>query len=158
MVPSALVLLPRLPLTRHGKVDRQALPAPESSSADHFAPRSEMERTIAHVWSEALNVESVGIDQNFFDLGGHSLLMVKVHRRLKETLNCELSLMDMFKYPTINSLAQHVNGESDEKSFQHIHERLQKRDAARKQRQSNLDTVSGAPVSDPDPKSIAISN
>ena len=145
MVPGAIVVLPRLPLTRHGKVDRQALPAPESLEnnpiADHFPPGSEMERAIAHVWSEALNVERVGIDQNFFDLGGHSLLMIKVHRRLKETLQCELSLVDMFRYSTIRSLAQHLNGEQEETLFQHIHERLQKRDAALKQRQSETRVV-----------------
>jgi len=140
MVPSAIVLLPRLPLTRHGKVDRQALPAPESlenkTDTDHSPPHSEIEREIARVWNNALSVENLGMNENFFDLGGHSLLMVKVHRQLKEIFDYQLSLVDMFRYPTIRSLAQHLNGDDEETSFQRIHERVQSRGTALQERRT----------------------
>ncbi|HEX6862666.1 MAG TPA: beta-ketoacyl synthase N-terminal-like domain-containing protein, partial [Thermoanaerobaculia bacterium] len=109
MVPSAVVPLDRLPRTPHGKVDRKALPAPErvrpELEAAYAAPKSELERIIAAVWQEALAVETVGIHDNFFDLGGHSLLLARVHARLKEVLARDLSLVDLFKNPTVSSLA-----------------------------------------------------
>ncbi|HET9185583.1 MAG TPA: amino acid adenylation domain-containing protein, partial [Solirubrobacterales bacterium] len=109
MVPAAFVFLPALPLSPNGKVDARALPAPErvrpELAAAYAAPKSELERIIAAVWQEALGVETVGIHDNFFDLGGHSLLLAKVHARLKEVLERELSLVDLFKNPTVSSLA-----------------------------------------------------
>ncbi len=109
MVPAAFVFLPALPLSPNGKVDVRALPAPErvrpELAAAYAAPKSELERIIAAVWREALGVETVGIHDNFFDLGGHSLLLAKVHARLKEVLGRELSLVDLFKNPTVSALA-----------------------------------------------------
>ncbi len=109
MVPSAFVVLPALPLSPNGKVDLRALPAPErvrpELEAAYAAPKSELERIIAAVWLEALGVEKVGIHDNFFDLGGHSLLLAKVHARLREVLERDLSLVDLFKNPTVSSLA-----------------------------------------------------
>jgi len=109
MVPSAFVFLPSLPLSPNGKVDWKALPAPErvrpELEAAYAAPKSELERIIAAVWQEALAVEKVGIHDNFFDLGGHSLLLAKVHARLREVLERDLSLVDLFKNPTVASLA-----------------------------------------------------
>ncbi|HLL83070.1 MAG TPA: amino acid adenylation domain-containing protein, partial [Longimicrobium sp.] len=87
MVPSAFVTLERLPLTPNGKVDRRALPAPEyAGSAVHTAPRDETEQRIARVWAEVLGVEEVGVEDNFFDLGGDSLLLMRVYTRLGDTL------------------------------------------------------------------------
>jgi hypothetical protein len=110
MVPSALVVLEALPLTQNGKLDRQALPAPEQSRSGvergFVAPRSELERAIAAVWKEVLGLERVGIHDNFFDLGGHSLLMVRLHHRLREVLPRDHSLMDLFGYPTVSALAE----------------------------------------------------
>ncbi len=109
MVPAAFVFLPALPVSPNGKVDAKALPAPErlrpELAATYAAPQSELERIIAAVWQEALAVEKVGIHDNFFDLGGHSLLLAKVHTRLREVLERELSLVDLFKNPTVSSLA-----------------------------------------------------
>ncbi len=109
MVPSAFVVLAALPLSPNGKVDARALPAPErlrpELEAAYAAPKSELERIIAVVWQEALGVEKVGIHDNFFDLGGHSLLLAKVHSRLREVLERDLSLVDLFKNPTVSSLA-----------------------------------------------------
>ncbi|MFY9825408.1 MAG: amino acid adenylation domain-containing protein, partial [Thermoanaerobaculia bacterium] len=114
MIPSALVTLPALPLTLNGKVDLGRLPVPDrarpSLASAYSAPRSELERTITAVWQEELRVEAVGIDDNFFDLGGHSLRMAKVHARLKEALGREISLIELFQYPTVSSLARHLSG------------------------------------------------
>jgi amino acid adenylation domain-containing protein len=114
MVPGALVTLPALPLTLNGKVDRGLLPAPDRArpalASAYSAPRSELERTITALWQEELNVETVGVDDNFFDLGGHSLRMARVHARLKEALGREISLIELFQYPTISSLARHLSG------------------------------------------------
>jgi amino acid adenylation domain-containing protein len=112
MVPAALVFLDSLPRNAHGKLDTARLPAPERTrpelAAAYAAPRSELERAIAAVWSAALELESVGLDDNFFDLGGHSLLMAKVHARLVESLGPEVPLIELFQYPTVGSLARHL--------------------------------------------------
>ncbi|HEX6200382.1 MAG TPA: beta-ketoacyl synthase N-terminal-like domain-containing protein, partial [Thermoanaerobaculia bacterium] len=120
MVPAAFVFLPSLPLGPSGKVDAAALPDPPAERAAggaYRAPRSELERRIAEVWARALGVESVGLDDNFFDLGGHSLLLTKVHAELKEELGEDLaaqgralSLIELFQYPTVGSLAAHLAG------------------------------------------------
>jgi amino acid adenylation domain-containing protein len=114
MVPAVLVFLDALPVNANGKVDGARLPAPERTrpelAAAYTAPRSELERTIAGVWREALQVESVGLEDNFFDLGGHSLLMAKVHARLREALGREISLIELFQYPRIGALARHLAG------------------------------------------------
>jgi amino acid adenylation domain-containing protein len=113
MIPLAFVHLRELPLTPNGKVDRKALPGIESirtvASDAYVAPRSGLERDIACVWREMLKVERVGVDDNFFGLGGHSLLMVHVNQRLRELLQRDLSMIEMFKYPTVGALAEHLS-------------------------------------------------
>ncbi|HVF49589.1 MAG TPA: amino acid adenylation domain-containing protein, partial [Pyrinomonadaceae bacterium] len=116
MIPSAFVTLEALPLTPNGKVDRRALPEtdalrPELEEA-YVAPRSELERTVAGVWQEVLNVENVGVHDNFFNLGGHSLLVVQVNSRLREVLQSDVSIIEMFKYPTVSALAEHLSNET----------------------------------------------
>ncbi|MCW5312696.1 amino acid adenylation domain-containing protein [Nostoc sp. KVJ3] len=110
MIPSAFVLLPTLPLTPNGKLDRRSLPTPETLrpelEATYVMPQTQIERAIATIWQKALNIEKIGIHDNFFELGGHSLLMVKVHNQLGELFPTDLSLLDMFRYPTINSLTE----------------------------------------------------
>ncbi len=138
MVPSTFVVLEQLPLTRHGKVDRQALPAPESQrpelQAAYLAPRTKLEEIIAAIWQEVLRVDKVGVNDNFFDLGGHSLLMVQVHSKLRETFSKDISLIEMFRNPTISSLARYFTEEEGQQpALQKAHERAQKRRAARKQ-------------------------
>ncbi len=109
MVPAAFVFLPALPLSPNGKVDVRALPAPERVRPDletaYAAPKSELERIIAAVWQEELKVERVGIHDNFFDLGGHSLLLARVHARLREALARDISLVELFKNSTVSALA-----------------------------------------------------
>ncbi|HEX6289409.1 MAG TPA: amino acid adenylation domain-containing protein [Herpetosiphonaceae bacterium] len=109
MIPSAFVVLDALPLLPNGKIDRRALPAPEelrpSGAAPHAAPRTELEQTIAAVWQAVLHVEQIGAHDNFFDLGGHSLRMLQVQGKLRAALNREISMVDLFRYPTVSALA-----------------------------------------------------
>jgi len=112
MVPSHFVSMGALPLTPNGKIDRGALPAPESSrdkAGEPFAPAAtDLERTIVAVWQEILNVERIGVHDNFFDLGANSLLMMRANSRLQAVLGRSLSLVDMFQNPTIAALAAHL--------------------------------------------------
>jgi amino acid adenylation domain-containing protein len=113
MVPAAFVILDRLPLTATGKLDRAALPPPESLrpglETDFVAPQSEMERRIAAVWCSVLGVERLGVHDNFFDLGGHSLAMVKAVGRLRRELGVEVSVVAAFQHPSIQQLAAHLS-------------------------------------------------
>ncbi len=113
MLPSAVVRLEAFPLTPNGKLDRKALPAPDlvSFEADgpYVAPRSELESLIAGVWREALGVERVGVQDNFFNLGGHSLLLIRVNNQLRKALRMELPVVELFKYPTVSALAEHLS-------------------------------------------------
>ncbi|HLM54812.1 MAG TPA: amino acid adenylation domain-containing protein [Pyrinomonadaceae bacterium] len=115
MIPSAFVTLDALPLTPNGKVDRRRLPETDGARPEleevYVAPRSEIERVIAGVWQEALRIEKVGVHDNFFNLGGHSLLLVQVHSKLREVLQAEVSIIEMFKYPSVSALAEHLSRE-----------------------------------------------
>ena len=114
MVPSAFVVLDRFPLSPNGKVDRGALPAPDGERQlenEFVAPRGRLAATIATVWSDVLGVSRVGAHDNFFDLGGNSLLLVSVHERLQRALDMRFRVVELFQYPTIESLARHFAGE-----------------------------------------------
>jgi amino acid adenylation domain-containing protein len=112
MVPSAFVRVDEMPRTPNGKVDRASLQrlAAEAMRArpGYVAPRTPIERIIAQVWQDVLGVSEVGCADNFFDLGGHSLLVARVHARLREELKVELSMIDLFQFPTIAALAAHI--------------------------------------------------
>lgn len=114
MVPSSFIELPEMPLTDNGKIDRKALPFAGGKElpldVSYEAPREELEQKIADAWQEALNVERVGINDNLFDLGAHSLLVAEVNSRLREVLDREIPLVAMFQYPTIRALAAHLSG------------------------------------------------
>ncbi|WP_164013943.1 non-ribosomal peptide synthetase [Pyxidicoccus trucidator] len=112
MVPSAIAVLPSLPLTSHGKVDRAALPAPEGARAPgapgYVAPRTATEEQLATLWAELLHVERVGVHDDFFDLGGHSLLATQLVSRLRAVMGVEVPLRVLFEAPTLEALARHV--------------------------------------------------
>jgi amino acid adenylation domain-containing protein len=112
MVPAAYVVLDRLPLSPNGKVDRAQLPAPaaEAERAPYAAPRTPMERTLAVVWAEVLGVERVGIHDDFFALGGQSLMAARVVARVREACGAELGLRALFEAPTLAELAAHADG------------------------------------------------
>jgi amino acid adenylation domain-containing protein len=109
MVPTAFVTLDALPLTPSGKVDRKALPAPAASQlvtgGAYAPPSTDLEQQVAAVWRELLRVERVGVNDAFFDLGGHSLLVVQLHAKLRKALGREFSVVDLFQYPTITAFA-----------------------------------------------------
>jgi amino acid adenylation domain-containing protein len=109
MVPSAFVMLPELPLTANGKVDRQRLPASEFDANDlaveFVAPRTPTEETVASIWAKVLKLERVGVLDNFFELGGHSLLATQLMFSLREAFDVELPLRSFFEAPTVSDLA-----------------------------------------------------
>jgi acyl-CoA synthetase (AMP-forming)/AMP-acid ligase II/acyl carrier protein len=112
MVPSAFVVLEALPLTLSGKVDRQALPAPDRfgfrAGSPYAQPRTPVEEQLTKIWKEMLNVARVGIYDNFFDLGGHSLLATRVISRVREVFGVELPLLDLFEEPTVAGFAERL--------------------------------------------------
>jgi amino acid adenylation domain-containing protein len=109
MVPSLWVALTEIPLTPNGKVDRKRLPAPSSSThpvrSAGLSPRNQIEANLAAIWGEVLGLQQVGVRDNFFDLGGHSLRLIRVHSKIREIVDCEVAVIDLFRYPTIESLA-----------------------------------------------------
>lgn len=108
MVPSAIVLLETLPLTLNGKLDRNALPAPSNISwqfEDRSAPQTQAEQALAEIWAQILGLESIGIYDNFFEVGGHSLLAAQVVTRIRNTFQIELPMRCLFEAPTIAVLA-----------------------------------------------------
>jgi amino acid adenylation domain-containing protein len=113
MLPAVLVEVETFPLTPNGKVDRKALPAPEAGRLRRMTqsapPRTQTERTIAAIWQRVLNVDAVGVDDNFFDLGGHSLLIIQVLHQLREAFDTDLTVARMFQYPTVGALAGHID-------------------------------------------------
>jgi len=141
MVPSAFVLLKSLPLTANGKIDRQRLPLPDLTrpqlEATYEAPQTDIEQAIATIWQEMLRVEKVGIYDNFFELGGHSLLIIQVYSKLRGLFK-DLAISDIFKYPTIDSLAKYLSQAQTQQSSSHqSDERAEiRRELMRRQMQS----------------------
>jgi amino acid adenylation domain-containing protein len=115
MVPRTIVALEALPLTRNGKVDHARLPSPERRRG-HSAlqPRTDAERTIAAVWQELLAIDAVGVEDNFFDLGGHSLQLVQVQALLRQRAAVDVTLLDLLRRPTVSGLAALIDGNADE--------------------------------------------
>jgi polyketide synthase PksJ len=107
MIPAIFVLLEKLPLTPNGKVDRKALPEPDMSSlqAVYIAPRNDIEKNLCKIWQDLLGVARVGIEDNFFQLGGNSLLTIKLQSRVNQQFNSNILIADIFTYTTIESLS-----------------------------------------------------
>lgn len=119
MVPSTIVPLPALPLTPNGKIDRKALPAPAAlqpvSSALCDVVMSEPQRRVATIWRDVLRVEQLGVEDNFFDRGGHSLLVVKVHAALRREFQRDITLVDLFQHTTIAAQAALVTADTTDR-------------------------------------------
>jgi hypothetical protein len=113
MVPWVLLAVERLPLTANGKIDVRALPAPEelprSSEDSYVAPRTEVEEVLAGIWSKVLRVERVGARDNFFDMGGNSLLGTQIIARVRNIFEVPMSLRTLFESPTIAHIAALVS-------------------------------------------------
>jgi amino acid adenylation domain-containing protein len=126
MIPSAFMTLKELPLTQNGKVNRQELPTPDKARQEidkfYVAPRNSTEEKIANIWAEILNLEQIGIHENFFDLGGHSLIVTQVISRLRDIFDVEIFVQQIFETPTIADLAviviQKVAEQSDEETLE----------------------------------------
>ena len=116
MIPTRYVLLPTFPITVNGKIDREALPTPSASclisSSDYVAPRTEAERELAEVWADVLNVPRVGIHDDFFALGGSSLLVTRVIAQIADRVKQDIPVRDFFANPTVASIAQHLTAMS----------------------------------------------
>ncbi|MEW6302842.1 MAG: amino acid adenylation domain-containing protein [Verrucomicrobiota bacterium] len=131
MVPASFAWLDKLPLTPNGKADRKALPKPERPRTETSGPgpRTERERAIAKIWHELLRIGSVGLHDNFFDLGGNSLLVVQAQARLREHLGVNLPVVTFFQYPTIAALAGHL-GEHERPPAESLGDRGSRKQAA----------------------------
>jgi acyl-CoA synthetase (AMP-forming)/AMP-acid ligase II/acyl carrier protein len=114
MVPAAFMLLESIPLTPNGKIDRNALPEPDrqrqEASSPYVAPSNDVERVIAETWQDLLALDGIGAHDNFFDIGANSLLMVQAHTALREKLGRPVSLVDLFRFPTVSALAAFLGG------------------------------------------------
>ncbi len=112
MLPAGFMVLDKMPLTPNGKIDRKAISKlsvkidlPEGEFA---APGTQEEKSLTTIWSELLEVEQVGIHNNFFDLGGHSLLLIKMQTKVSKLFNRKISMIELFEHPTIHTLAKHL--------------------------------------------------
>lgn len=110
MVPGVVIALEAFPQTANGKIDRAALPRPEAQRRQFVKAETEQEQQLVEIWQEVLQLEEVGIHDNFFDLGGHSLSIVQVQNKISEELEKEVNIVDLFRYPTINALAKYLSG------------------------------------------------
>ncbi|MCK5942120.1 MAG: hypothetical protein KAI24_09140 [Planctomycetes bacterium] len=132
MVPSHFVALADLPRTPNLKVDRKALPAPEAVAANArrevAAAADDTEDAILGIWKQALGTDDVGVEDNFFDSGGHSILAVKVHREITQRLGVELQVTDLFRFTTVRALARHLQaGKSAPTAAQQAMQRAKQR-------------------------------
>jgi len=122
MVPSSFVLMEKLPLTPNGKVDRRALPSPNETSAEAAAeaeaPLNEVESALAEIWCEVIGVEEVRREDNFFDLGGHSVLVTQMITRVRSGMGVELTLRNVFETPSLGELAQIIDRQLTEQLTQ----------------------------------------
>jgi acyl carrier protein len=113
MIPSTFVVLPAMPLTPNGKVDRAALPPPDRARPDlqrvFVAPRTPVEQALAGIWATILKRTEVGVHDDFFELGGHSLLATRVVSQMRRVFQVEIPLGSLFEFPTVAALAEHID-------------------------------------------------
>ena len=142
MAPSAFVILESLPLTANGKVDRHKLPAPSRERPQleqaYIAPQTDLERLLAGILSELLKIDRVGIDDNFFDLGGTSISILQVAVRVQQELGIELPAVKLFQYSTIGSLANYLHSnQNSQPSSDKLQNRAQRQQASRTRRRNH---------------------
>ncbi|SFB39990.1 thioesterase domain-containing protein, partial [Clostridium frigidicarnis] len=142
MVPSYFVQLEKMPITPNGKIDRRALPKPnlDELSISYEAPRNQVEEALVEMWKEILNIKKVGINDNFFEIGGHSLKATKLISRINKKFNAEISIKDVFYKQTIKELS-HFIGESKKHSNNISHDDvilLKKSDENSNEKEENL--------------------
>ncbi|MFB6365310.1 amino acid adenylation domain-containing protein [Paenibacillus elgii] len=120
MIPSYFVQVERMPLTPNGKIDRKALPAPEGSvptGMEYVAPRTSLEARLTEIWQEVLGLPNIGVQDNFFDLGGHSLKVLQMLQKVSVELDVQVPLHTVFKMPTVENMAYEIGKREAEKAF-----------------------------------------
>ena len=133
MIPGHVIVLVDLPHTPNGKIDRNGLPSLASVLGERDAgavvadAENDLERTVLEVWRETLGMQAIGVDDNFFDIGGHSLLVVRMHRRLKEVLERQIALTELYRFPTIRSFANSLTSDSSSVTMQKSVDRASRR-------------------------------
>jgi acyl-coenzyme A synthetase/AMP-(fatty) acid ligase/acyl carrier protein len=138
MVPAIFVALDAVSLTPNGKIDRRVLPAVARPLARSVAtpPATSLERSLAALWQQLLGVDRIGANDNFFDLGGHSLLLVEMRSALRKSLAKEVSITELFRHPTVHSLAEYLSNGDDEVAYDEVVHRVKlQRSAMNRQRQ-----------------------
>ena len=114
MVPNVFAVMGAFPLLPSGKVDRNMLPplttSPPGADNPVSLPRGDLERTLAAIWQSVLGTETINVGENFFDMGGNSLQLIEVHEGIRQKLDCKLEIMELFRYPCIRALAEHLSG------------------------------------------------
>jgi aryl carrier-like protein len=149
MVPGAIVPLAALPMLPNGKIDRAALPVPDGVrqlDQSYVAPRTTLERCLAALWCEILSVDQVGVHDNFFDRGGHSLLLIQLRARMVAALEMEVTVIDLFRFPTISALATHLAQSPQTPVFAGVQNRAERQRAAvrlRRRQSANAREVRG---------------
>ncbi|PDT79683.1 hybrid non-ribosomal peptide synthetase/type I polyketide synthase [Sinorhizobium sp. BJ1] len=115
MIPSQFVFVPQLPTNRSGKIDRRALPEPRNASKLKAAtlPTGGLQTELAEIWKDVLKLDTVSVEDNFFDVGGHSMAIVQVQARIHDRLGIDCKILDLFEHPTIRTLAAHLTASSD---------------------------------------------
>ncbi|MCP5063073.1 MAG: amino acid adenylation domain-containing protein [Ignavibacteriae bacterium] len=140
MIPSSLIKLENIPITPNGKINKNQLPDPDnvfSNKNDFIQPDSVIEKQISNIWKEILNSNKVGLNDSFFDLGGHSLNVIQVQTEIKDKFNKEVTVVDLFKYPTVKLFANFLsNGSNNSKQVEDIKERVDKQKILLAQRQA----------------------
>lgn len=140
MIPNEVVVLSEMPRTANGKLDRKALveikPVQERAISEDAKPKSDLEMQIAELWKNVLKLDEIGLNENFFDLGGHSLLVVQLHNQLKEALDQPVSLTDLYQYTTVATLAGFLNEGADNSKVEASASRGAQRRALRRRRAS----------------------
>ncbi len=134
MVPDFIVPIDLLPVNPNGKIDQQALPNPlelqQERQPSSSLAQTDIEQIVASIFAEVLQLQVIGRDDNFFDLGGHSLLLLSVHEKLQDRLAADLSMVDLFKFPTVRQLAASIEHRDDRgviRGSEQIQERVQQR-------------------------------
>jgi len=112
MIPATFITLQDLPKNAGGEIDRAGLAVlgQEQLTNEFVLPRTELEKTIAAAWQAALGIDQVGVYDNFFDIGGHSLRMIQIHQKLREELSIDIELLNLYQFPTIDALERFLQG------------------------------------------------
>lgn len=122
MIPAFFIILEEFPLLPNGKLDRKALPTPKNAKRrvlkDYEVAKNDIEETIGKIWESFLPIEHIGVNDNFFDIGGHSLLLIQVYYKIKEEYETNLTVIDMFKFPTIRLLSEYIESGENQNTLE----------------------------------------